>query len=256
MLAIQRHEEIVRLLEKAGSVRTIDLARRFKVSDETIRNDFEVLEAEGLLVRVHGGARRPEAPRRELPLSERQTINRAEKSAIAREAVRRIQPGETIFLDASSTTLTMTEYLPDIPLRILTNAQNVVMALADRPRYEIICTGGFWDQRSRSFVGPLADAALLRCHVHRMFFSGNAFDLRRGASEISSHQAAFKEQVLAISDETCLLADHTKLGQKSAFFFAPADRIRVLVTDSGADPKFLKAAGKAGLEVEVGRVGE
>jgi len=251
MLANQRHEEILRLLEKEGTVRTAQLARRLKVSDETIRNDFEVLEAEGLLARLHGGARRPEAPRRELPLSERLAIQREEKSAIAREAARRIQRDETIFLDASSSALTMTEYLPDLPLTILTNAQNVVMALADRPRYDIICTGGLWDPRSRSYVGLLAEESLRRYQIHRMFFSGNAFDLARGASEVSSRQAIFKERVLPLSEEICLLADHTKLGKKSAFFFAPTKDIDVLITDSAADARFVKAARNAGLEVVV-----
>ena len=251
MLAIQRHEEILRLLEKEGTVRTAALARRLKVSDETIRNDFEVLEAEGMLVRVHGGARRPETPRRELPLSERLAIQREEKTAIAREAVRRIQRDETIFLDASSSALTMTEYLPDLPLTILTNAQNVVMALADRPRYDIICTGGLWDPRSRSYVGLLAEESLRRYQIHRMFFSGNALDLARGASEVSSRQAIFKERVLPLSEEICLLADHTKLGKKSAFFFAPTKDIDVLITDASADARFVKAARHAGLEVVV-----
>lgn len=251
MLAIQRHEEILRLLEKESTVRTTALARRLKVSDETIRNDFEVLEAEGLLVRVHGGARRPETPRRELPLSERLAIQREEKTAIAREAVRRIQRDETIFLDASSSALTMTEYLPDLPLTILTNAQNVVMALADRPRYDIICTGGLWDPRSRSYVGLLAEESLRRYQIHRMFFSGNALDLVRGASEVSSRQAIFKERVLPLSEEICLLADHTKLGKKSAFFFAPTKEIDVLITDAAADARFVKAARHARLEVVV-----
>lgn len=251
MLAVQRHGEILRLLEKAGSVRTAELARRLKVSDETIRNDFEALEAEGVLVRVHGGARRPEAPRRELPLSERLAIQREEKSAIAREAARRIQPNETIFLDASSSVLTMAEYLPDVPLTILTNAENVVFALADRPRFDLICTGGFWDRRSRSYVGLVAEESLRRYHIHRMFFSGNAFDLQRGVSELNSHQAIFKERVLPLSEEICLLADHTKLGRRSAFFFAPTRSIHLLVTDAAADPAFLRAASKAGLQVVV-----
>lgn len=250
MLANERQEEILRMLAKSGTVRTMALARKFKVSDETIRNDFAAMEAEGQVVRIHGGAKRAESVRRELPLSERLSLNPVEKDAMARLAASRVRANETIFLDASSTVLTMARHLPEIPLTILTNAQNVVSALSDRTCHDIICTGGLFDPRSHSFIGLLAEEALRRYHIHRMFFSGNAFDLRRGVSELNSRQAVFKERVVPFSEEVCLLADHTKLGQKSAFFFCPARDIDLLITDTGADPDFLKAAAKAGLKIE------
>lgn len=251
MLATERQDEIIRLLAKSGTVRTMALARKFKVSDETIRNDFAAMEAEGHLLRIHGGAKRAESGRRELPLSERLSLNPAEKEAMARVAAARVRPNETIFLDASSTVLTMMRHLPEIPLTILTNAQNVVSALSDRTCHDIICTGGLHDPRSRSFVGLMAEESLRRYHIHRMFFSGNAFDLQRGVSELNSRQAVFKERVVPFSEEVCLLADHTKLGHKSAFFFCPTKEIDVLITDGAADPAFLKAAAKAGMNVEV-----
>ena len=201
MLANERQQEILRQLAQTGTVRTMALARRLKVSDETVRNDFAAMEAEGLLLRIHGGAKRAEPGRRELPLSERLSINRAEKSAMAELAAARVRPNETIFLDASSTVLTMTEYLPEIPLTILTNAQNVVHALSARTCHDIICTGGLYDPRSRSYIGLLAEEALRRYHIHRMFFSGNAFDLGRGVSELNSRQAVFKERVVPLSEE-------------------------------------------------------
>jgi DeoR/GlpR family transcriptional regulator of sugar metabolism len=251
MLPNERQEEILRQLTKQGTVRTMVLARKLKVSDETIRNDFEAMEGAGLLQRIHGGARRAETPRLDLPLSERLSLNRAEKSAIAKRAAARIRPNETIFLDASSTALTITEFLPEIPLTILTNAQNVVLALSHRTCHDVICTGGLYDPRSRSYIGLLAEEALRRYHIHRMFFSGNAFDLSRGVSELNSRQAVFKERVVPLSAEVCLLADHTKLGHKSAFFFCPADAVNVMITDPAADVQFLGAAERAGIKIEV-----
>ena len=249
MLANERHEEILRQLAKTGTVRTTALARKLKVSDETIRNDFEMIERTGGLMRIHGGARRLDVMRRELPLSERLSINRDEKSAIGKAAARRVRPNETIFLDASSSVLTMTEYLPEMPLTILTNAQNVVQALSDRTCYDVICTGGLHDPRSRSYIGLLAEEALRRYQIHRMFFSGNGLDLERGVSEVNSRQAVFKERVIPLTDEVCLLADHTKLGVKSAFFFCAPRQISVLITDRLAEPEFTREAGARGMDV-------
>ena len=143
MLAIERQRRILELLIEAGVLRTAETAEALGVTDETVRKDFEVLEKRGELLRSHGGASLPEKIRGDVPFNERQAIRREEKKAIARVAAGRILPNETIFLDASSTVLTLTEFLPlDMPLTVITNALNVVNALADRPNLDLICTGG------------------------------------------------------------------------------------------------------------------
>jgi DeoR/GlpR family transcriptional regulator of sugar metabolism len=126
MLAIDRQRRILDLLNGAGSLRTTDTASVLGVTDETVRKDFEVLEKRGELIRIHGGASRPVKLREDLTFSQRQAVRREEKLAIARLAAMRIQANETIFLDASSTVLTLTEFLPELPLTILTNALNVL----------------------------------------------------------------------------------------------------------------------------------
>lgn len=253
MLAIDRQRRILELLNESGSLKTMETAAELGVTDETVRKDFEALEKRGELVRTHGGAGKRERSREELPLDERQTIRREEKRVIARLAASRIRANETIFLDASSTTLTLTEFLPDLPLTILTNALNVFTALSDRPNLELICTGGEFDSKSRSFVGLTAEKALQRYNIHRMFFSGNGVDAERGISESNSLQAAFKERVIAYAEDVVFLADHSKLGEKSAFFFSPLADLDCLVTDRAADPAFLKKLTKAGIEVLQGR---
>lgn len=248
MLAIERQRRILELLYNSGSLRTIDTASELGVTDETVRKDFEILEKRGDLIRTHGGAGKPERLR-DLPFNERQAIRLEEKRAIARLAASRIRADETIFLDASSTVLTLTEFLPDLPLTIVTNALNVFTALSDRPNLELICTGGLFDSKSRSFVGLTAEKSLQRYNIDRMFFSGNGIDPVRGISESQSQQAAFKERVIAYAEDVVFLADHSKLGQKSAFFFASLADLDCLVTDKTADAGFLADLRNAGVEV-------
>lgn len=249
MLSIERQRRILELLHGAGSLRTSETAAELGVTDETVRKDFEILEKRGDLIRIHGGAGRPERIREELPFTERQVIRRAEKQAIARVAALRIRANETIFLDASSTVLTLTEFLPDLPLTILTNALNVFTALCDRPNLELICTGGLFDPKSRSFVGLTAESSLQRYNIHRMFFSGNGIHLERGISESNSRQAAFKERVIANAEDVVFLADYSKLGQKAAFFFAGTADSSCLITDKSADEEFLEKLQCRGVEV-------
>lgn len=252
MLAIDRQRRILDLLHAAGSLRTAETAVELGVTDETVRKDFEILEKRGELIRTHGGASRPERIREDLPFTERQAIRREEKLAIARIAASRIQPNETIFLDASSTVLTLTEFLPDLPLTILTNALNVFTALSDRPNLDLICTGGLYDPKSRSFIGLTAEKSLQRYNIHRMFFSGNGLHLERGASESNARQAAFKERVVANAEDVVFLADHSKLGRKASFFFAQTTDINCLITDKSADPGFVESLQGRGVEVLLG----
>ncbi|MEI7910731.1 MAG: DeoR/GlpR family DNA-binding transcription regulator [Verrucomicrobiota bacterium] len=249
MLAIDRQRRILDLLNGAGSLRTTDTATLLGVTDETVRKDFEVLDKRGELIRIHGGASRPERIKEEQPFTERQAVRREEKLVIARLAASRIQANETIFLDASSTVLTLTEFLPEVPLTVLTNALNVVTALAERPNIDLICTGGAFDARSRSFIGLIAENSLQRYNIHRMFFSGNGLHLERGVSERNSLQAAFKERVIASAEDVVMLADSSKLGQKSAFFFAGVADLSCLITDAAADSGFIEALEAKGVEV-------
>jgi len=252
MLAIDRQRRILDLLNGSGSLRTTDTAALLGVTDETVRKDFEVLEKRGELIRIHGGASRPAKIREDLSFNQRQAVRREQKQAIARLAAGRIQANETIFMDASSTVLTLTEFLPDLPLTILTNALNVITALSDRPHLDLICTGGVLDPKSRSFVGLTAEKSLQRYNIHRMFLSGSGLHLERGVSESNSRQASFKERVIAGAEDVVFLADSSKLGQKAAFFFAGVGELSCLVTDQAADPEFVEALAGRGVEVLIG----
>ncbi|MDX1681224.1 MAG: DeoR/GlpR family DNA-binding transcription regulator [Akkermansiaceae bacterium] len=251
MLAIERHRQILELLSEGGSVRTAEISERFGVTDETVRKDFELLERRGELRRIHGGASKLERVRPDLSFHERQAVMRAEKQAIARLAASRIQPGEIIFLDASSTALTLTEYLPEVPLTILTNALNVFDALANRPNLDLMCTGGLYDARSRSFIGLTAERSLKSFNVHRMFLSGSGLDVGRGVSESNARQAAFKERVVAHAEDVVFMADHSKLGRKASFFFAETSDLSCVITDAAVDPELRGEIESSGLEVLV-----
>jgi len=249
MLAAERHHQILETLKQGGSVRTKDVAIELDVTDETIRKDFEFLEQQGLLIRSHGGAIPSKRVIRELSLTERQLINREAKNAIAKAAAERIQPGETIFIDASSTALTITQYLPKFHHTVITNAHDVVGALAAVKNIDLICTGGLFEPRSRSMVGLVAEKTLHRYNIHRMFFSGNGLDLERGISEGNSRQAAFKEHVIAAAEDVCLLADESKIGVRSAFFFAECSQLNSLVTTKDANPVILESLANMGIDI-------
>ncbi len=249
MLRPERQDFILKRLEKEGSVRTTGLASEMEVTDETVRRDLEALEQRGDILRIHGGAVKAERTKRELMLTERQLRNREAKRAIAQEAAKRIQENETIFIDASSTALTLVEYLPSFHLTVVTNAHNVVSALAGREGLDLICTGGIWEPRSRSYIGLPAEAAMRKYHIHRMFFSSTGVNLERGISETNPRQAAFKERIIDDAEDVCLLADSTKMGLMASFIFAQVGQLTSVVTEEGSSPEVLDGLEEAGVEV-------
>jgi DeoR family L-fucose operon activator len=251
MLALQRHREIQQLLQRKGSVRTVDLATRLKVTDETIRRDLETLENEGRLIRTHGGAVRRDEIHQDLPLDTRQLQQRDEKERIGRAAVSRIKPHDIIMLDASSTALQVAVQMPDMPVTVITNAHNVITTLQDRSAVRIVATGGVYDRQSRSYIrtGPVG---LLACtNIDIFFFSGNGIDPQRGVSEINEDQAQLKAAFIPLASQVCCLADHTKLFAKSSYFFAGLDQIDVLITDRQTDADSLKTLEEHGIAIEV-----
>ena len=57
MIASERYETILRLIQEQGIVKVKDLAKLMQVTETTIRRDCEELEHQGKLIRVHGGAK-------------------------------------------------------------------------------------------------------------------------------------------------------------------------------------------------------
>lgn len=249
MLAAERQNQIMQRLQNSGAVRTKEIAAELHVTDETIRKDFEFLEHKGLLLRSHGGAVPPKNTLGDLSMTERQLINRDAKSAIAKAATKRIQPNETIFMDASSTAWTMAPYLPDFPFTVITNSHDVMGAIGRLDNIDLICTGGVFEARSRSLIGLIAERTLSRYNINRMFFSGSGLDLKRGVSERNSRQAAFKERVIEAAEEVCMLADDSKIGQKSAFFYAQCRDLSTLITTKKSEGEILDSLRSLDVEV-------
>ncbi|MFV0337573.1 MAG: DeoR/GlpR family DNA-binding transcription regulator [Chthoniobacterales bacterium] len=251
MLAPERHQRILHLLTAQGSVRTIDLARLLKVTEETIRRDLEKLDHEGRLIRTHGGAIREAENRRDLPLTSREAMNIAEKQSIARQALTAIDAGQTILLDASTTAFELATLLPNIELTILTNGLKTALELAKRPAAQVVLVGGSVSAASLACVGPLSDQILASHNIQKAFLSCRGIDIDRGLSEANEQHAHLHSHMIALSQEVYLLADHSKLGLKSSYFFAKLADIDFLITNRKPIRDFAKAIRQAGVELQI-----
>jgi DeoR family fructose operon transcriptional repressor len=231
MFAVERHQRILEMLLKSGTVTTTKAAKTLGISEETIRRDFEKLEEDGHLTRKHGGAVGNNDIRRDLSLKSRQITNVAEKEIIAKLALDLIQAGDTIFLDASSTAFYLAGTLPDMEMTVLTTGLKTAVELTRHPAIRVILAGGIVSHRSLSCEGSLTNQMLEGYHVQKAFLSCRGFNSKQGFGESNAEQAALKRQVMSLTDQTILLVDHSKFGVKPPYLFARLEDIDVLITN-------------------------
>lgn len=249
MFAPERHQQILQMLEEHGTVRTMDLAEKFQVTDETIRRDLQILGDNLQLTRVHGGASFLNGRPRLQSFTERRGLNVEKKEAIAQAALKWIQPDRTYAFDSSTTATTLVSKIPDLPYRVVTNSYAVMEYLMRLNQVELIATGGLYHPKTQTFVGGDSINTLRRHHIHTAFISCIGLDSMRGASEGFEQQATFKERLIQFSDEVVLLIDSTKFSQRSEYFFAELERISTVITDKDADPEFIEEIRSHHVEV-------
>ncbi len=251
MLAPERQTQILTLLEERGTVRTVDLAEEFQVTDETIRRDLQILADNQQLSRIHGGASSLNGRPKLQSFSERRLLEVEKKQAIARTALQRIQPGQTYAFDSSTTSFALVAMLPDLPYRVLTNAYAVLDQLVSMEQIELISTGGSYHPKTQTFISGDSFGMLRRHNIHCAFVSSIGLDANRGPSEGYEQQAVFKETLINVAQRVVLLIDSTKFNQQSEYYFASLRDISEIITDNGADPEFVEDLRTQGCTVTI-----
>ena len=251
MIATERHQKILSLLEEQGAVRTVNLAEVFEVTDETIRRDLQLLSDNHLIVRVHGGASCLKGATQLQSFTERSTIRVEQKKAIAAAALQQIEPDMTYAFDSSTTAFEMVCGLPDLNYRVVTNAYAVLHHLARMERVELISTGGRYHPKTQTFNGGDSFGTLRRHNINTAFISCIGLDTRRGASEGFEAQAGFKETLVKMAEKVVLLIDSSKLGERSEYFFAGLQDISCIITDKDASPIFVAKLRQLGCAVSI-----
>ncbi|MCV7421556.1 DeoR/GlpR transcriptional regulator [Mycobacterium yunnanensis] len=248
--ADERHAEILRLLEADGRAESAALADRFAVSAESVRKDLALLEGRGLLRRVHGGAVPCEPSRAEPHVADR-GVRLAEKSSIARRALRFVPDGGSLLLDAGTTTLRLAETLPtDRGLVVYTNSWPVGAALHARG-VEVVALGGRIRPATMAAVGGLTGQALATVNADVAFLGTNALSFDRGLTTPDPDEADVKHQMLAAARQRVFLVDSSKFGHVSHARHATLDDVDVLITDAGAAAADRTRLRAAGVTVEV-----
>ena len=253
MLARQRHDKILKLLETRGRVHTAELVDLMDVSSETIRKDLELLDSQGKLTRVHGGAVPLSREDQKnglagyVPLKTRSGQNLEQKAAIARRAVQMVEEGQSVALDYGSTSQIMAMALRDSfsQLTVITNSIQNALLLADNPGITVILLGGILNRDELTLVDAFS-TVLDNFHIDIMFMSVTGIDPDVGLTDQRLSEMRIQNKMHRLAGRTVVLADSSKFGRTSLLKICSVQDVDAIITDSGLD---------AGMRVRFGALG-
>jgi DeoR/GlpR family transcriptional regulator of sugar metabolism len=238
MMPNQRRDKILELLKEDGSAKVIELAKLFKVTEVTIRQDLEKLENDGLVLREHGGAflKNVEDQVRTFSLAHQE--NMGKKELIAKKCLEFIESGDTIILDSGSTTTEIAKKLRGIKdLTVITNALNIALMLGAQPGIEVIVTGGEFKPPTLSLTGQKAADFFKGLNVQKLFLATAGISLKSGLTYPSISDLVVKKAMIDAADTTYLVADSTKIGKSAFASLGALSMIDYIITDSGIEDK-------------------
>ena len=253
MFAEERKHQILAALRRAPAIRAVELGRTLGTSLASIRRDLADLERSGLLKRTHGGAISNNLANFEPSLAQKEDQLQAEKAAIAALAASLVEPGDTVFLDAGSTTRLIARQLRAVPgVTVVTNALNVASELASSD-VEVILTGGHLRRGVLSQVGPIAEQAIAGLHVDKLFLAANGVDLAKGVTTPNVAEARTKRAMVDSAKHVILTADHTKFGRVTFGRVCGLDRVHTVITDDRLPARLATAITQRGLKLHIAR---
>jgi DeoR/GlpR family transcriptional regulator of sugar metabolism len=247
----ERQDRILAELRLSAAIRIQDLAGNFQVSTETIRRDLEEMAEGGRIMRTYGGAVAPQLGG-EPGWMERDNLMVPEREAIGARAAEFVQEGETILIDAGSTTLHLARRLAasDKAITVVTNGYAAAIALGTNPRIVVHVCPGRHNPHEGGVTGAETIAWLNRFHLDRAFIGASGINAE-GVNEADSEAASVKRAMLRRAAVPMLLLDHSKFDRRSFQIICPLQELPHLVTDVAPGPDLGAALERARVDVHL-----
>lgn len=229
-----RQQDILRRAMTHKIVRIKDLAAELGVHEMTVRRDLDALCEQGKLQRVHGGAQLLERTAEELSQTLRAGQNVEAKERIARAALGLIQDGDTVALDASTTSLALARLLPTRKVQAIACSLDAANVLA-AGGVPFLMVGGNFHAPARSFVGAFFLDTLQRLHPDLVFFSAKGYTPDAGFTDPHLPEVGSKQALIRSGSSVVALVDHSKFGRRALATIATHADVNTIITDAEPD---------------------
>jgi DeoR/GlpR family transcriptional regulator of sugar metabolism len=209
----RRRAEILKLIQEDGNAKEQQLSQIFNVTDVTIRQDLEELEALGYVQREYGGAYLKDVGSFAKTGTLFNQSYMEEKMEIAQKAVALIQEGDSIILESGSTTTELARLLVNFKnLTVITNALNIALILGENPGINLVVTGGEFKAPTLSLTGEIAAHIFSNIRVKKLFLATAGISSDFNLTYPSLSDLVVKRAMIDSSDKIYLLADSSKIG--------------------------------------------
>ncbi|EIW12567.1 Transcriptional regulator, DeoR family [Lactiplantibacillus pentosus KCA1] len=237
----ERRSAILNKIKKEHSVRITQLSHDFGVTRETIRQDLYLLDEQGIIKKVHGGA--VDRPVMEDEYEKRATQHQKEKLAIARKAIKHIESGMTIFIDYGTTNFFIAKALSQTEesVTVVTDSLPVASTLASTPKKNVILLGGDLRKTERSLSGALTLQALEDIYMDIGFFGCGGISLTSGITNHDFSEVTVSKKGMSHCRQTILVADNSKFNLTTTYKTANLDTIDLLITSGKIPDQFIDA---------------
>lgn len=236
----KQEKSILEYLQTEQFATVDDLAQKLFVSPSTVRRKLTELQERGLVSRTHGGVKINDENNFQPSFTYRIHQNSYEKKKIALSAIKLIKNGDLIFLDGTTSSFFIAEYLSEFNnLRVITNGVDTLSLLAKNG----VCaysTGGQVQEQNRSvLVGKYALDMIDNFHADIAFFSAQSVDTNGEIYDCFEEENFIRKAMIKNAKTKVFLCDSTKLGKTSSFHLCSLQDADYIVSNDPL-PEFIK----------------
>lgn len=254
MFIEERHQEILKILDKNGRISNSEIQEIFQISYDSAKRDLRLLEEQGLLKRTHGGA----IPVRQiggnviknLSPDERVTDIKNNYLAIAKEAVKTIEENDVIYITNASVGYLMAQNMGDVDCTVVTNSIAIAEELRKRENVSVILAGGEM-QANGCFYDSFALSLIKRLRFDKCFVTSACVSAKFGLSIQKSRSVDLTNAVIGNSRTVYGLYPVEKIGFDSVISICPADKLNYIITDSETSEDDLAQFEELGVKVKI-----
>lgn len=249
MFAIERQNAVLEHLRTHHSATVAELSRMFFISETSIRRDLARLEKAGHIRKTYGGAVLAEGNNTLLALEARENMLWDEKQIIGQKAISLIQDGDVVFLDSSSTTLAMAEFLGQFnKLTVITHSLKTASSLLAHPHLKVYMAGGLVAPNLHSCSGALTCGVFEHLYADVAFISPRAIDANGNVYCTAEEEASVRRTILEHAQRRVLLCNIRKLGKHAPFYLCRLNELHTAVCEGPLERQWIELFAREGIQ--------
>lgn len=251
MFKEERHNKIIKELDRNQLINLKDIAKKINVSEETIRKDFIELENLNLLKRTRGGAVSTDENYLGVSNLVKKNLCKYEKQYIADLAVKYIHAKDTIFIDNSTTCIELAKTIVKNKLyvKIITNSLEIANIVGQSNNIDLFILAGKYNKHSNSFMGSLTIENIDNYKADVAFISFATINYDWGFGDNNFDNLILRKKIISRSNKSFALMDYTKFSDDTAKVFVDKEIVDLIITDKNINHETIDSFNKLGVNI-------